>query len=1674
MDKTEPKTERSAEQLATAPASPESIAEGSVTEASAVPATTATTEPTCEPLAVPDSTVPPAHIAATKASSPGHFTPEHEQYLVERGVDLALAERAGLRSVDGAEAASLLGRSRAFACGGLAIPYPGTTPPYVRVRLDDPKAAGDMRYVVPAGRPVPLYLPEELPAIEPLVVVESPIKALALVSAGIAAVGLGGTGTTLVTKAGARQLHESWGLVPPIGKEVVILFDSNRQTNVNVARDEARLALALERGEGKVKAAALPRAAGGADWGPDDFLAALGPASLYKVIEEAPPANPVEHARAHLARCASLDKGAAQEHAARLLADLAFLVAILERGAAARSAIEPVLREHKVPIRGLDQALKEAAHHIEEQTRRSAEERKSDKPPGSIGDQYEIIDGCLCEVSTGRDGEPIVHPLCNFTANIVREVVRDDGSERSREFWLRGRLADGTPLHEIVLEAEEFGEPAWVLRSWGSRALIRADSATPHKLRGAIQKFSCPSVLDVYAHTGWRQLGEDLVFLHGGGAVGGNGITVELPDQLGRYRLPNSIEDLAEAVRLSLRCLELAPPEVTFPLLAAVYRAPTMSMLYANATLWIHGRSGAFKSSLAALFLCHFGAFDHANLPATWSDTAATLEYRLHVLKDLLFLIDDFVPRGADSWDEQHRKAGAILHAIGSHAARGRMRQDVTARPGRPPRALAMVTAEDMPRGSSTNARLLPVHLVEGMVRAPLLSELQAKAGRLPHAMAGYLLWLRERYADLAGKIEARQIYWRDRFAAAVHKRLPNAQAHLMVGLELFAAFARDLGVLGRESARELLERGQEALLLVGREHAQAAREADTARRFLDVIATLVAQGKVTLAVPSDPLEQRAGCEAVGWRDDGERVAYLLPEAAFRVVVSAMSAAGEAMPVQMQTLWERLAQSGALAARDRGHYTVKRVLGRERHRVLAIRLQALEPEDDPEPPTGGDPAKGAPEPLAVEPSPAAGPAAPTSETSGSPAIDYRCVRTLADFGHLLARLRRAQVVAVDTETRPRRQDLPADGKSRKYHALAASMNEAIGISFSFALADRPAGGEHSYLPLRHATGEPQLALEDVHAELAAFFGDPKIRKVFHNAKFDLNVLRSEGFELRDLPHDTLTLASLCDLYALPRLDAPDPASVKEEQYDKERPSLGLKNLGQRHVDPGAGLPERELDAFRVDLARKEGIRKQDITYDRVPVARMTEYAAGDTRLTLALEHILAPALDEPGQRLYQTERALIPILADMEYRGVLVDREVLACASADYERKAHVARDAVFAAAGRRDFNIESGRQLVRVFRELGIPLPLKDGKPSIDKHALQSLAPHHRLARALQGYRTVAKLKGTYTDSFAAKLDEHGHLHCSFKAHGTRTGRLSCEAPSLQNVPAAVRAAFVPPPGHVIVAIDFAGIELRVLAHCSADPVMVDAFLGGKDPHLHTAIEVFGASDDPEEMARRRKLGKNLNFAIGYGAGAHRIAAMSGKPIDTARQYLERFYRVYGGIRRWKEHVIAEAHRTGLVQNLYGRTRRLPVFLDPAMRRTPACFKAERVAVNTIIQGTAADLFKETLVNVARLLRDRDAKTRMVLNVHDEIMFYVPCDELALVADIQHVMEHPSIAVHFRVPLVAEVSWSQTSWRDKVKGLPTAELLEGAPAPAVPLEEDEDSQDLRDGEGTDDSERAA
>jgi DNA polymerase-1 len=437
---------------------------------------------------------------------------------------------------------------------------------------------------------------------------------------------------------------------------------------------------------------------------------------------------------------------------------------------------------------------------------------------------------------------------------------------------------------------------------------------------------------------------------------------------------------------------------------------------------------------------------------------------------------------------------------------------------------------------------------------------------------------------------------------------------------------------------------------------------------------------------------------------------------------------------------------------------------------------------------------------------------------------------------------------------------------------------------------------------------------------------------------------------------------------------------------------------------------------------------------------MVPYAASDSRWTLELFSLLGGFLDDASARIYQTERALIPILADMEYRGARVDRSFLERAGTDYAQAVDAARQDAYRAASRDDFDLDSSAQLIPVLRAAGLPLREKTagGRPSLTKASLERLAKHSALARAIVAYRKASKLKGTYVDSLLAKLDEGDHVHCSFRAHGTRTGRLSSNGPNLQNIPPAMREAFIPPDGQILAMLDYSQVELRLAAHYSRDPVMLDAFSRGDDIHARTAIEVFGASSDADETKRRRKIAKNLNFAICYGAGPEKIAAMSGEPVEMARAHLDRFYRVFSQLARWKREVVLRARATGLVQNLYGRKRWLPILTDPTQRDTKPYWKAERVAVNTLIQGSAADMFKETMVNVDGLLGARGAKTRMVLNVHDELVFYVPMDELDLVAEIQRVMENPSIADRLLVPLVVDVSHSSKNWKEKQSGVPT------------------------------------
>ncbi len=331
---------------------------------------------------------------------------------------------------------------------------------------------------------------------------------------------------------------------------------------------------------------------------------------------------------------------------------------------------------------------------------------------------------------------------------------------------------------------------------------------------------------------------------------------------------------------------------------------------------------------------------------------------------------------------------------------------------------------------------------------------------------------------------------------------------------------------------------------------------------------------------------------------------------------------------------------------------------------------------------------------------------------------YRRVSTLPELEALVSRLRRASLVAVDTETRPRARHLPLDGRTRRYHALTAGLNELIGISLSFRAPGGAPEGEHVYLPVRHRASTKQLSLEHVRAHLGPVLADPAIEKVFHHAKFDLSVLRADGLVVHPLPHDTLLLASLLDLYALPRVDEPGPAALRHERYTRERPSLALKELARRHVNAGAAEHEAALHAFRERLARTTRRHRDDVGFDEVPVDLMVPYAASDTRWTLLLFELLSAFADTRTTRLYETERRLIPVLAEMEWHGARVDRDFLERSTAEHAREREAALSSVRTFAGDPALDPDAPARLVAAFQRAGIVLGERTGSGQRGRHA--------------------------------------------------------------------------------------------------------------------------------------------------------------------------------------------------------------------------------------------------------------------------------------------------------------------------------------------------------------------
>jgi hypothetical protein len=522
---------------------------------------------------------------------------------------------------------------------------------------------------------------------------------------------------------------------------------------------------------------------------------------------------------------------------------------------------------------------------------------------------YTVNGGCICKIRYDDKGKATYEPLCNFDAKVTEEILLDDGAEATRAFIIGGRLADGKIFPSCRIPASRFAGMSWVTEQWGLRAVVNAGNAKRDALREAIQRLSPePRTRRIFTHSGWREIDGKWFYLSGNTA-GTDEFEVDLGPELSRYRLPSIADNLVEAIKTSLRLLDLAPLRITAPLLAACYRAPLVSAFPQDLSLWIEGKTGSMKSTLGALFLSHFGDFDRIHLPGAWSSTANQLERRAFLLKDSLFVIDDYAPAALDH-RELETKASRLLRSQGNLAGRGRLRSDLTERPAFAPRGIILSTGEGHPAGQSLLARTLIIELDQTDIDLKSLTLAQEQFAHLSRAMAGYIAWLAPQMSDMPQLLHETFRGARTRATAGnEHLRIPEAAAHLWLGLHCCLVYAREVGALSNGQAAEFGEKCWKAFLEIGREQAKIVEEEKPTRRFLGVLYTIIAQGRATL-LPKDesPTEPKPGVDFVGWRDDD--FLYLLPEAIFSAVVRFCRDTGEHFPTRQERLKRDLAKEG--------------------------------------------------------------------------------------------------------------------------------------------------------------------------------------------------------------------------------------------------------------------------------------------------------------------------------------------------------------------------------------------------------------------------------------------------------------------------------------------------------------------------------------------------------------------------------------------------------------------------------------------------------------------------------------------------------------------------------------------------------------------------------------------
>ena len=593
--------------------------------------------------------------------------------------------------------------------------------------------------------------------------------------------------------------------------------------------------------------------------------------------------------------------------------------------------------------------------------------------------------------------------------------------------------------------------------------------------------------------------------------------------------------------------------------------------------------------------------------------------------------------------------------------------------------------------------------------------------------------------------------------------------------------------------------------------------------------------------------------------------------------------------------------------------------------------------------------------------------------------DYKLVDTPEKFDAFLLKLKKQKLFAVDTETT----------------STEPMCAELVGISFSW----RP--HKAFYLPLMAPLGARHLDIKSVRPKLAPILADENIKKIGQNIKYDMLVLQNAGMPLKGVYFDTM-VASYC--------------------LDPLRSSNSMDRMALDF-----------LNYECIPISALIGKGKNQLTFNMVDTTTACEYAAEDADITFQLYAYFKGRFEKepPLKRLFEeVEMPLVSVLAAMEYNGVSLDTRLLKSMSSEMTETLKTLTDRIHEYAGSA-FNIDSPKQLAEIlFDRLGLE-SIRVGKAgrSTDAAVLEQLADQHPVIELVLQYRTLSKLKNTYVDKLGSIINPRtGRVHASFNQTVTATGRLSSSGPNLQNIPirtelgSKIRSAFVTKTKtDCILSADYSQIELRLLAHLSKDPALMAAFAADQDIHSFVASQIFDIPIE-EVTGEMRSRCKAVNFGIIYGQGAFGLSRSIGMGMSEAKKFIDDYFARYSSIRKFMDSCIGAAKRTGFAETVLGRRRKIP---NISSKNTNKRRQAERLAVNTVIQGSAADLIKVAMINIQRKIESENLPVKLILQVHDELVFELPGAEADKHA--KWISQKMTTAIKLDVPLKVDISWGPT-----------------------------------------------